>query len=156
MSGYDQIQLTENWRLGEFLVSRDFPAVAASMKPDKQHKGNLFLLTKLILQPARSRFGVRQYAESGLRINGLNALVGGSTTSLHSEGLAVDFHPYFASDFYLLPEMFEFIRDELRGRWAELKYDSVKNFIHVGLWYFGKEPFCRMVIENNQIVRFRV
>jgi hypothetical protein len=156
MSEYDQIQLTTNWRLGELLVSRDFPVVAASMKPDERHRGNLFLLSKLILQPTRSRFGVKQRVESGLRINGLNALVGGSTTSLHPEGLAADIRPHSVSDFHLLPEMFEFIRDELRGRWAELKYDSIKNFIHVGLWHFGKEPFCQMVMENNQVAGFQV
>jgi len=152
---YDDIRFTTNFSMGEMMKSALFPEVAAAMKPEEYHKQNMFLLAVLILQPVRTYFNMIINVDSGLRIDGLNGLVGGSTTSLHPEGKAADIYPDDRSN---LRDIFFYIKDELRGRWGELKYVENVNggFIHVALRHFGKEPFCSATYIDGSVEYFKV
>ena len=83
--------LAPHFTVEELLVSRDHPELAASVHeapPDVLV--NLARLTWSVLHPLRQRFGPIVIT-SGYRPRALNAKVGGSHTSRHLIGCAVDF-----------------------------------------------------------------
>ena len=88
--------LAPHFTVEELLVSRDHPELAASVHeapPDVLV--HLARLTWSVLHPLRQRFGPIVIT-SGYRPRALNAKVGGSHTSRHLTGCAVDFvmrHP---------------------------------------------------------------
>lgn len=58
--------------------------------PSLEHKENLILLIKKLLDPIREKYGKPITISSGYRSPLLNAAVGGSPTSNHSMGCAAD------------------------------------------------------------------
>ncbi len=58
--------------------------------PTREHLENLKIVAKEVFQPIRDRFYVPIYVSSGYRSEKLNKAVGGSKTSHHSRGMALD------------------------------------------------------------------
>lgn len=58
--------------------------------PNKEQESNLIALVENILDPLRSKYGKPIIVNSGFRNSKLNKLVGGSKTSQHLTGQAVD------------------------------------------------------------------
>lgn len=134
-------QLTDNFELAEFLVSKDHPQLARRLRPNYYHLSNLHMLCETILQPLRTYFGVPVFPLSGYRGPRLNEAVGGHEASEHLEAKATDFT---TPDVALLPDMFEFIRDILSFAWWQLIYYSDRNFIHVATPHLGVPRICEV------------
>lgn len=140
MESYDSTQLTDNFYVHEFLVSRDYPALAAMLTLDDVQVNNLFLLCATILQPARDHLNiyVKSYGDpevsiivsSGYRDPVLNAAVGGYQLSLHKEAKAADIRP--SERRYLVP-LYRFMEHKLRHAWVQLILYHMKGIIHVAL-----------------------
>jgi len=137
--------LTDSFGRWEFFVSDKFPELARKamyMRDVNLVDDRLYLLCKLILQPTRDYIGEPVTINSGFRGADLNSALGGTENSLHLRAKAADFT---IEDKEKLVLCYEFIKDELDGRFCELFLyrDNLGNpiFIHVALAdIFKKEP----------------
>lgn len=97
-------KLSQNFTLEEMIASSTAKAKGISNVPTAQHKNNLKYLCVSILEPLRALLNekyktynkkavknVSIKVSSGYRSSALNKAVGGSATSAHVSGLAVDF-----------------------------------------------------------------
>ena len=86
------IRLTENFWLHEFLKSDTADRMGISNDPSPEHLVNLTYLAATLAQPIRENFGRPVIITSGYRSPALNDAIDGSKTSQHSLGQAMDFH----------------------------------------------------------------
>lgn len=136
------IQLTENLKLGEFVVSSTHPEIAAQIKPTIEQANNLYLLSKLALQKIRDEYGVIVIT-SGLVTEELNLLRGSkSTNSQHLFGEAVDF---VIPGVHML-DPFIFAKHELEWP-GELIYYKKRGHVHIALPSIWSKP--NYYIEEN-------
>ena len=84
------MRLSKNFWLNELIKSSTADGLDISNSPTTEHLVNLTVVTHKILQPVREKFGVIT-VNSGYRSPALNTKVGGSKTSQHCNGEAVDF-----------------------------------------------------------------
>ena len=84
------MQLSKNFWLNELIKSPTADRFGISNQPSTEHLVNLTVITHSILQPVRNKFGVIT-VNSGYRSPILNTKVGGSKTSQHCNGEAIDF-----------------------------------------------------------------
>jgi len=84
------IQLSKNFWLSELIKSSTAERKGIDNTPTTEHLVNLTVITQQILQPVREHFGVIT-VNSGYRGPKLNTAIGGSKSSQHMNGEAVDF-----------------------------------------------------------------
>lgn len=89
MVGIDDMQLTANFKLSEFIRSSKASVLGITNNPSNAEIANIKLLCENILQPARNAIGPLTIT-SGYRSSVLNAVVGGSSSSQHLTGHAAD------------------------------------------------------------------
>lgn len=125
------MRLSKNFKIEEFAVSAQYPALAAAIEFTAQDCVKAQLLALLFLQPVRDEYG-KVTILSGKRTADLNEFVGGSATSDHlytpgTTKAAVDFT---CED---VPGAFRFLK--MRGPFAfgQLIHYAKSNFIHVSL-----------------------
>ena len=133
------MRLTEHFRLGEFLVSREYPSLAEQLAPSPVHVNCLYLLCATVLEPMRVKFGVPFVVTSGLRSPELNRKVHGDAKSLHMYGKAADFA---VTPRKQLVDIYLAIKDGLPFAWSQLILYRKDNFIHVALPHPGVEELC--------------
>lgn len=85
------MQLSNSFWLNEFTRSQTAARRNIDNSPSNVHIANMRALATNILQLVRDKHGVTNIT-SGYRSPNLNAAIGGSTTSQHSNGEAADFH----------------------------------------------------------------
>ncbi len=84
------MKLSENFSLEEFTKSQTATRLGIDNNPDMTAILNLTALCKNVLQPIRNNFGIPFTPNSGYRSPELNTKIGGSKTSQHCKGQAVD------------------------------------------------------------------
>ena len=84
------MKLSENLELAEVLRSESAKRNGIANIPTKEHIENLKALAVNIFQPIRDHFKVPIRISSGYRSKELNKRIGGSQTSQHSKGQAID------------------------------------------------------------------
>ncbi len=85
------MRLSRNFTLEEFLVSQTAERHGIDMTPDDLVIHNIQELVDTCLQPLRRQVTSSIYISSGYRPLELNTKIGGSRTSAHITGSAVDF-----------------------------------------------------------------
>ena len=95
------MRLSKNFWLNELIKSSTADRLDISNSPTTEHLVNLTVVTHKILQPVREKFGVIT-VNSGYRSPALNTKVGGSKTSQHCNGEAVDFEQLLQNGFPIL------------------------------------------------------
>lgn len=95
-TGYEPIVLPEghitaNFKLSELTHSNTAVARKLNNTPSAQHEQNLIDSVVNLWQPVRELLGHPMIISSGYRSPSVNAAVGGSRTSAHSVGYAIDF-----------------------------------------------------------------
>ena len=83
------MQLSENFSLREYTKSQTASRKGIDNSPSDQHLDNAIALFQNVVQPVRDHFGPT-IITSGYRSPALNEAIGGSSTSQHSVGEAVD------------------------------------------------------------------
>ena len=83
-------QLTEHFNLGEMTVSPTAKRLGLSNQPTAEHIENMRYCCEKILEPVRAKFGPVTI-NSSYRAPLVNKAVGGSKTSQHVNGQAIDF-----------------------------------------------------------------
>lgn len=84
-------RLTANFTLEELIVSPTAKKLGLSNVPSPEHIANMKYVCEKILEPVRAHFGKPVQINSSYRSPLVNKAVGGSKTSQHSNGEAVDF-----------------------------------------------------------------
>jgi len=130
------MKLSKNLSLGEFTNSQTAKRRGIDNTPKGEHLEAAKLLAKNIFQPIREHFGKPIFISSGYRSAALNEAIGGSKTSQHSKGEAIDIDmdyrngPQNEEVFYYIREnlpfdqlIWEFGTDE-RPDWVHVSYNS--------------------------------
>jgi hypothetical protein len=99
--------------------------------PTGEHIANFMLLAEKIFEPIREHFGVPIHISSGYRSKELNAKIGGSATSQHCKGQAVDIDMDGSTNGVSNADVFNYIKDNL-------PFDQL-------IWEFGNEDNCDWV-----------
>ncbi len=84
-------QLTEHFTLEELTVSPTAKKLGLSNTPTPEHIANMKYCCEKILEPVRAHFGKAVQVNSSYRAPAVNKAVGGSKTSQHVNGQAIDF-----------------------------------------------------------------
>ena len=106
------MRLSDNLSLKEVTKSATAIKHGISNEPSIEHLENLKAIAENIFQPIRNHFGVPIAVTSGYRSEELNKRIGGSLTSQHSKGEALDLD----ADVYgqvTNKEIFEYILDHI-------------------------------------------
>jgi putative chitinase len=85
------MQLTEHFTLEEMTVSPTAKKLGLSNQPTPEHIENMKYCCEKILEPVRAHFGKPVKINSSYRSPLVNKAVGGSKTSQHVNGQAIDF-----------------------------------------------------------------
>ena len=126
------MMLSKNLSKAEFEHSETAKTLGVSNVMTVQHTENAKLLAEKVFQPIRERRGSAIKINSGYRSPELNKRIGGSATSQHCKGEAVDL-PLSKEEFLWVKDnlvfdqlIYEFGNDE-RPSWVHISYSSKKN-----------------------------
>lgn len=106
------MRLSDNLTLAEVTKSATAKRKGISNEPTIEHMENLKAVAQNIFQPVRDHFGKPIAVTSGYRSADLNKAIGGSSTSQHCKGEAIDMD----ADVFggvTNREIFEYIKDNL-------------------------------------------
>ena len=127
-------KLSKNFTLGELIASDTAKKAGIDNTPTLLAISHLEELCINLLQPIRDAWGKPIKVTSGFRCFRLNALVGGSPTSAHPLGWAVDIRPVSGS----YADFEKFVINFLKK--SDLKWDQViretsgkSKWLHLGL-----------------------
>ena len=117
--------------------------------PDAHARNNLFHFVENMLDPLREALGKAIIITSGYRSRQLNTAIGGSKTSAHMNGLAVDIK---VKD-YTAQELCDFIiknRDSKKLEWDQLIWYTPERggHLHIG-WALGRRRFQVLHAANG-------
>lgn len=85
------MKLSKHFSLSEFVSSQAAARRGIDNTPNAQQIQKLKELCERVLEPVRAHFGRPVVISSGFRNQKVNAAIGGSSTSQHTRGEAVDF-----------------------------------------------------------------
>jgi len=144
------MKLSKNLSLGEFTNSQTAKRRGIDNTPKDKHLEAAKLLAKNIFQPIREHFGKPIFISSGYRSAALNEAIGGSKTSQHSKGEAIDID----MDYRKGPqneEVFHYIRENLpfdQLIW-EFGTDKRPDWVHVSYNSDGEQRGQILVAKRN-------
>ena len=133
------MQISKHLSLAEVSRSETAKRRGISNTPTAEHLENFKKLAENIFEPIREHFGVPIHISSGYRSKELNAAVGGSASSQHCQGEAIDIDMQDTS--ITNAEIFNFIKDNLNFDqmiW-EFGNDTNPDWVHVSYESTGKQ-----------------
>jgi zinc D-Ala-D-Ala carboxypeptidase len=139
--------LTPHFTLEEMTVTQ---VRGVDNTPDARVRENLKRLCTSLMEPIRVRWGSIQ-VNSGYRSKAINAVIGGSGTSKHMDGLACDFVPKKAA----LLTVMRWVVEE-----SDLPYDQMifefGRWLHIGIAPGTGKPRKQalMIFEQNKYLAF--
>ena len=133
------MQLSKNLVLAEVIRSETANRKGISNMPTPEHIENFKKLAENVFQPIRDHFGVPIYISSGYRSKALNKAIGGSLTSQHCQGEAIDIDMDGTS--ITNKQIFDFIKDNLVFDQMIWEFGTDKNpdWVHVSYESTGKQ-----------------
>jgi hypothetical protein len=133
------MQLSENLSLAEVTRSETAKRKGISNMPTPEHIENFKKLAENIFQPIRKHFGKPIHISSGYRSAALNKAIGGSKTSQHCKGEAIDIDMDGTS--ITNAQVFNFIKDNLNFDQLIWEFGTDKNpdWVHVSYNSTGKQ-----------------
>jgi hypothetical protein len=133
------MQLSKNLALAEVTRSETAKRKGISNMPTPEHLENFKKLAENVFQPIREHFGVPIHISSGYRSKALNTAVGGSLSSQHCTGEAIDIDMDGTS--ITNAQIFHFIKDNLNFDQliAEFPVNSNPAWVHVSYESSGKQ-----------------
>ena len=137
------MQLTEHFTLHEMTVSQTAARKGIRNVPGAAEIAALTLLCEKVLEPVRTHFGRPVIVSSGYRSPRLNVAIGGSQTSQHCRGEAVDFTIPGVSNLEVVRWMHKTLNyDQLIYEFGE------RGWIHVS---FSKDRMRNMELSAKRI-----
>ena len=156
------MKISTNLTLKE--VSKSLTATRRGIynEPQGEHLTNLITLANNVFQPIREHFGKPIFVSSGYRSQDLNKAIGGSQTSQHCKGEAIDIdndareYPTNADIFWYVYDHLDFDQmiwefgDDTNPSWVHVSYKSEGNRKEVlrALKYRGRTTYINF--EDNR------
>ena len=144
------MKLSNNLSLSEVIKSNTATRKGIDNSPTKEHLQNLEAVAKNIFQPIREYFFVPIGISSGYRSEALNLVIGGSRTSQHCKGEALDLD---ADIFGKITnaQIFEFIKNNLDFDQMIWEFGTEKepNWIHVS--FTTKRPNRKQILKAKKV-----
>ena len=133
------MKLSNHLDLGEVTRSESAKREGIINMPTPEHYENLKVIAEKVFEPIREHFGVPIFISSGYRSEALNVYIGGSRSSDHSKGRALDLDMDGSSSGVTNKMIFDYIKDSLDYDQLIWEFGSKENpdWVHVG--YRGKE-----------------
>ena len=129
------MKLSEHLSLSEVIRSESAKRNGISNMPTPEHIDNFKILATKVFEPIREHFGVPIRISSGYRSKELNKCVGGSTTSQHSSGEAIDIDQDYTT--ITNKQVFDYIKDNLTFDQLINEFDY--SWVHVSYKANGKQ-----------------
>jgi hypothetical protein len=127
------MKISTHLSLSEVTRSETAKRKGISNTPTAEHLDNFKLLAEKVFEPIRLHFGVPIHISSGYRSKELNDAIGGSQTSQHSKGEAIDIDMDGSTNGVTNKMIFDFIKEKLdfdQLIW-EFGTDSNPDWVHV-------------------------
>jgi hypothetical protein len=148
------MKLSEHLDLSEVTRSESAKRKGISNMPTEAHIANFKLLAEKIFEPIRTHFRCPIIISSGYRSKELNAAIGGSLTSQHCQGEAIDIDMDGTPNGVTNRMVFDYIKDNLE--WDQLIYEfgdkQNPDWVHVSYESTGKQrkQILRAVRTNGK------
>jgi hypothetical protein len=127
------MKISPNLNLSEITRSDTAKRHGIDNTPTFDHLENFKLLAEKVFEPIRVHFGVPIFISSGYRSKALNSFIGGSASSQHCKGQAIDIDMDGINSEVNNRMIFDFIKDHLEFDqliW-EFGTDSNPDWVHV-------------------------
>jgi hypothetical protein len=127
------MKLSKHLDLSEVTRSESAKRNQISNMPTGEHIANFMILAEKVFEPIREHFGVPIHISSGYRSKELNAKIGGSATSQHCKGQAIDIDMDGSTNGVTNADVFNYIKDNLpfdQLIW-EFGTDNNPDWVHV-------------------------
>jgi D-alanyl-D-alanine dipeptidase len=127
------MQLSEHLSLAEVTRSDSAKRRGISNMPTPAHIENFKLLAENVFEPIRKHFGKPIHISSGYRSDALNKAIGGSKTSQHCTGEAIDIDMDGSSHGITNKMVFDYIKDNLNFDQLIWEFGTASNpdWVHV-------------------------
>jgi zinc D-Ala-D-Ala carboxypeptidase len=129
------VKLSEHLELSEVIRSESAKRNGISNMPTPEHIENFKILATKVFEPIREHFGVPIRISSGYRSAELNKCIGGSATSQHSTGEAIDIDQDGTT--ISNKQVFDYIKDNLA--FDQLINEFNYAWVHVSYKANGKQ-----------------
>lgn len=135
------MKLSAHLDLSEVTRSESAKRNGISNMPIPQHIENFKLLAEKVFEPIRTHFNVPIHISSGYRSIELNKCIGGSLTSEHCTGEAIDIDMDGSSSGITNKMVFDYIKDNLEFNQLIYEFGDSKNpdWVHVSYKSIGKQ-----------------
>jgi hypothetical protein len=134
-------KLSEHLDLSEVTRSESAKRKGISNMPTEAHIANFKLLAEKIFEPIRTHFRCPIIISSGYRSKELNAAIGGSLTSQHCQGEAIDIDMDGTPNGVTNRMVFDYIKDNLEFDQLIFEFGDKENpdWVHVSYESSGKQ-----------------
>jgi hypothetical protein len=135
------MKLSEHLDLSEVIRSESAKRKGISNMPNEAHIANFKILAEKIFQPIREHFRCPIHISSGYRSKELNAAIGGSLTSQHCSGEAIDIDMDGTPNGVTNRIVFDYIKDNLEFDQLIYEFGDSNNpdWVHVSYETTGKQ-----------------
>lgn len=148
------MKLSEHLDLSEVTRSESAKRKGISNMPTEAHIANFKLLAEKIFEPIRTHFRCPIIISSGYRSKELNAAIGGSATSEHCSGQAIDIDMDGTPNGVTNRMVFDYIKDNLDFNQLIFEFGDKENpdWVHVSYESSGKQrkQILRAVRTNGK------
>ena len=134
------MKLSQHLDLSEVTRSESAKRNQISNMPTGEHIANFITLAEKVFEPIREHFGVPIHISSGYRSKELNAKIGGSASSQHCKGQAIDIDMDGGTNGVTNKMVYDYIKDNLpfdqliwefgddtNPDWVHVSYNEGKN-----------------------------
>ena len=135
------MQLSKHLSLAEVTRSDSAKRNGISNEPIAEHLNNFKLLAEKVFEPIREHFKVPIHISSGYRSLALNKKIGGSLTSQHCSGEAIDIDMDGSASGVTNAQVFNYIKDNLNFDQLIWEFGTSSNpdWVHVSYESTGKQ-----------------
>jgi hypothetical protein len=135
------MKISEHLDLAEVTRSETAKRKGISNEPTAEHLENFKKLAENIFEPIRNHFNVPIHISSGYRSKALNTSIGGSLTSQHCSGEAIDIDMDGSSNGVTNKMVFDFIKANLNFSQLIWEFGNNNNpdWVHVSYESTGKQ-----------------
>jgi putative chitinase len=144
------MKLTENFSLAEMIVSPTAKRLGLSNTPTAEHIENMRYCCEKILEPVRAHFGKPVQINSSYRAPLVNKAVGGSKTSQHVNGQAIDFEVPGVDN----KKVADWVADNLEFDQVILEFytagDKNSGWVHASIKKEGGNRKLRMIASKSK------
>ena len=135
------MKLSQHLDLSEVIRSESAKRNGISNMPTEQHIANFKLLAEKVFEPIRLHFNCPIHISSAYRSEALNKAVGGSSTSQHCTGEAIDVDMDGSTSGVTNKMVFDYIKDNLSFDQLIYEFGDSKNpdWVHVSYESTGKQ-----------------